>query len=136
VTCRPFCSASAAVRPADRRDDLGVHLSGAARDHFGHYLGLARGFVRELRLPHHIANGVDAGHVGAHLAVHWDETAFHAHTGGVQAQVFAVGLAAHRHQNLISVELALAGLRGDRHHRAVTLFRPSTGLGVDQDFHT
>jgi len=34
-----------------RWNDLAVHLSGAARDHFGHDLGLTRGLVGELRLP-------------------------------------------------------------------------------------
>ena len=48
-------------------------------------------FVRQHGLTHHIANGEDVRHIGAHLLVHVDKAALgHVHTGFVCSNFFAI----------------------------------------------
>ena len=58
-----------------RRDRLGVELDVEPGDDLGRHLGLVHGLVGQHRLADDVADGVDPGHVGAHLGVDRDEAA-------------------------------------------------------------
>ena len=58
------------------------------------------GFVREHRLTNDVADGEDVGHIGAHLRIHVDESAFvNRHTSMLRADEQSVGGTSHCDQH-------------------------------------
>ena len=88
----------------DRGDAAHVDLRLVPGDHLGDDLGLARGLVRQHRLAGDVADGVDAGDVGAQPAVDGDEAALDLHAHLLQAEALAVRAPADGDQHLVGVE--------------------------------
>ena len=81
------------------------------------------------RLPRHVADGVDAGDVGALLLVDGDEPLLDLHPDRLEAQVLRVRAAANGDHHLVGVDRLVfsADVEGD--DRAPVLLRPRLGLG-------
>ena len=126
------------VRVGDRRDHLDVEVRLLACGSFRCHVGFMHGLVRQHRLADQIADGEDVRHVGAHLAVDFDEAAVrHLHAGLVGGDLLAVRAAAHgdEHQ-VVDLRRRCRGTRFGRFKRDLDAFRQRfhgdrLGLGHD-----
>ena len=102
-----------------------VHLTGLVAIHrVGEGAALIHRHRRQVDAVGHIANGVDAVHVGALIGIHRDAGALHGHPGGLQVQPLEEGFAAGGEQHAAAgnrfaalggdAELAGGALAGDR----------------------
>ena len=108
-----------------------VDLGLVAGDDLGDHLGLVRGLVRQHRLAGDVADGVDAGHVGAQALVDGDEAALDLDADLVEAEALGVGAAADGDQDLVGLERrVLAAATLDGHGGAPALLGPGLGLGA------
>ena len=121
LTLRPLFLASSAVMPAVaisgslkmtagmQRTSISALVAG---DDLGDDLGLVRRLVRQHRLAGHVADGVDAGHVGAQLAIGRHEAALDLHAQLLEPQALGVRAAADGDQHLVGLD----GRRPCRRH--------------------
>src|SRR6185437_14867024 len=121
------------VAEDDRRDAADVHLRLVTGDHLGHHLRLVRRLVGQHRLPRDVADGVDAGDVGAELAIDGDEAALDLDADLLEAEPFGVRAAPDRDQHLVGLDRLwrptfAADLDGDG--GAPPLLGPRFGLGA------
>ena len=100
-------------RVDDARDDVVVHVARLSRQHLGDGDALVLGLVGEHRPAHHVADGVDAGHVGREVVVDDDAAALGRDAGRFQAEAVRVGTPPRRDQHDIG-EQVLARAARDR----------------------
>ncbi len=73
-----------------------------AGDGLGGHHAHGAGHVGQGQLAGAVADGIDVGHVGAHVLVHVDEAVLvHGHAGRVQRDLVGVGLDADGHEHLV-----------------------------------
>ncbi|OEZ92696.1 hypothetical protein JAB9_46260 [Janthinobacterium sp. HH107] len=126
------------IRVGDRRDHLDVEVRLLAGSRFGGHVGFMHSLVRQHRLADQVADGEDVRHVGAHLAVDFDEAAVgDVHAGLVGSDLLAVRAAAHgdEHQ-VVDLRCRCRGTRFGRFERDLDAFRQRLdgdrlGLGHD-----
>ncbi len=89
----------------DARDDIVVHVAGLAGDDLGNGDALVLRLVREHRPGDHVADGIDAGDIGAAVLVDLDAPARRVATPGrFQAETLGIGPAAGGDQHDVGVE--------------------------------
>src|SRR6516162_1517240 len=98
----------------DARNHVVIHVSRLTCDNFGNGHTFVLGLVRQHRSRHHVANGVDALHVGGEVRVDLYTTAIiDANAGLLQAETFGVGHAADADQHDVGFQ-RLLGAAGSR----------------------
>ncbi len=108
------------------------------RQHFGKGNAFVFGLVRQHRPHDHVADGIDAIHVGAVVTVGLDPAALvECDTGFFQAEAFGVGLASDGDQHDVGLDgfRVATGSRFDRHGQAFALLGNAGHFRGQLEFH-
>ena len=109
----PLALSSSSVAPTrgdfrigvnDAGNDVVIHVAMLAGENFGHRDAFVLGLMRQHGAAHHIADGVNAGHIGGEMVVDDHLAALHRHAEGLQAEAFGEGAPADGDQHDIGVE--------------------------------